>query len=216
MDPVFLCNRDLFDVLAASVDNGDLEPFLTSYILGPDITKKTVLERISKMLGLSLRNLPNPNNPHRFTEVTGLETLNEPSVEEWLYYVKNARFFVGDSFHGLCFSLIFNVPFFIVLHTNVAGLSRFTTLLKLVGLEDRMMFINTDSFDEKEYIVKQSIDFEKVNSILSLKVEESRAWFNDALLGPKKYKATAENKIIDELRDKVFNLEKMIKKISKK
>ena len=40
MDPVFLCNRDLFDVLAASVDNGDLEPFLTSYILGPDITKK--------------------------------------------------------------------------------------------------------------------------------------------------------------------------------
>ena len=212
MDPVFLCKRETFDILADSVQNGDNGQFVTSYILGPDHTKRSILERSANILEVSLRNLPNPNNPHRFTEVTGLESISNPSVEEWLYYVKNARFFVGDSFHGLCFSLIFNVPFFIILNTNVAGLSRFTTLLKLVDLEDRMMFTNKDSFDDKEYIITKEIDFDRVNSILSIKSDESRMWLEEALKGPKKYRPTAESMLIEYLKEKVFRLEKVINK----
>lgn len=57
----------------------------------------------------------------RLTVQEAVEALDTPSVEEWLYYIKNCKFFVGDSFHGLCFSLIFNKPFLITVNSNVAA-----------------------------------------------------------------------------------------------
>ena len=211
MDPVFICDKKVYENLADSVNASNENNFVTSYILGPDNLKASVLRRISEMLDMPLKNLPNPNSPERFTEVTGLESVDDPSVEEWLYYIKNASFFVGDSFHGLCFSLIFNVPFFIVLNTNVAGLSRFTTLLKMIGLEERMMFINTEKFEDKEHIIKKEIDFDHINTILSIKADESYEWLLNAINSRKRNKGNAHDIIISELQQRVYKLEKEVR-----
>ena len=61
------------------------------------------------------------------------------------------------------FSILHNIPFIAI--GNVArGMSRFQSLLKMFGLEDRLITdinsVNIDNFAEKE------IDWERVNEVL--------------------------------------------------
>ena len=64
---------------------------------------------------------------------------------------------ITDSFHACAFSIIFNKPF-VVLGNKNRGMSRFTSLLKLFGLEDRLV----ESMDEIEKLGE--IDWTQVNA----------------------------------------------------
>ena len=86
-----------------------------------------------------------------------------PNPATWLRGFQDAKFVVTDSFHGTVFSILHNIPFIAI--GNVArGLSRFQSLLKMFGLEDRLVTdinsVNIDNFAEKE------IDWESVNEVL--------------------------------------------------
>ena len=37
-----------------------------------------------------------------------------PNVDEWLSLIRNARYVVTNSFHGMVFSIIFNKPFVVI------------------------------------------------------------------------------------------------------
>ena len=41
----------------------------------------------------------------------GLEFRKGYTVEQWINYIANAELVVTDSFHAVCFSIIFNKPF---------------------------------------------------------------------------------------------------------
>lgn len=216
LDPVFLCDRAEFDRLAETSGKSELAPFVVSYFLGPDLQKKAILLKTCEILGLPLRSFANPNVPGRFTERTGLPSLPDPSVEDWLYYIKNADFFIGDSFHGLCFSLIFNTPFLIAVNSNVSGLTRFTTLLKIVGLEERMVFTDRMKLDKVEKILRRPMDFSESNKILEEKARESFQWLQRVVKGPKRYEPTPQEIINDRLYDEISRLEAMIQRMSEK
>ena len=49
------------------------------------------------------------------TDPLGLEFGKNYTVEEWLNYVANAEIVVTDSFHAVCFSILFNRPFIYLL-----------------------------------------------------------------------------------------------------
>lgn len=121
----------------------------------------------------------------RLTVQEAVEALDTPSVEEWLYYIKNCKFFVGDSFHGLCFSLIFNKPFLITVNSNVSGLQRFTTLLKMIVLEDRLFFTDKDDVRKIDEIVRQYIDYQMVNRIIKGYAKDSYEWLFNAIKSKK-------------------------------
>ena len=216
LDPVFLCDRAEFERLAETSEKSESAPFMVSYFLGPDLPKKEILLKTRELLGLPLRSFANPNVPGRFTERTGLSSMPDPSVEDWLYYIKNADFFIGDSFHGLCFSLIFNTPFLIAVNSNVSGLTRFTTLLKTVGLEDRMVFADRMKLDKVEKIIRRPMDFSASNKILEEKARESFQWLQRAVKGPKRYEPTPQEIINDRLYDEISRLEAMIQRMSEK
>jgi len=59
----------------------------------------------------------------------------------------DAQFVVTDSFHGTVFSILFNKPF-IAIANKERGLTRFTSLLKLFHLEDRLFFSSEDFVPE--------------------------------------------------------------------
>lgn len=55
---------------------------------------------------------------------------------------------IVDSFHGMVFSIIFNKPFWAI--GNVSrGMSRFTSLLKMFHLEDRLL--DADNLDDVDF-----------------------------------------------------------------
>lgn len=69
----------------------------------------------------------------------------QPPVEQWLRGFMDAEFVVTDSFHACIFSILFQKPF-VVIGNKKRGYSRFESLLKLFGLEKRLIE-NVTQFD---------------------------------------------------------------------
>lgn len=169
LDPTLLHTADFYRALIdKKVFAQTNEYFLLSYILDPSAEKYDLLSNISCILGLPLYEAQkglteNKKNHH----VHG-----KASIEEWLYGFAYAQFAVVDSFHGCVFSLIFHVPFIVIVN-NERGATRFHSLLSLFGLESRLLsstddFYNSmlqyefpwDFIDSKlEEMRKQSYDF---------------------------------------------------------
>lgn len=101
----------------------------------------------------------------------------------------------ADSYHGVCFSIIFEKQFTCIANIK-RGFSRFVTIFELLGLTSRMEF---DSFDAKNYINKE-IDYKKVNKKLSAEVLRSRQWLDNALSSHKPIKASAYDVLNERLR----------------
>lgn len=113
------------------------------------------------------------NNPYEADENKPLEDRIKPSVETWLRGFFDAELIVTDSFHACVFSIIFNKQF-IVVGNKSRGMSRFESLLKMFGLEDRLVngcddflklsAINYDLVYEKYSVLKDmSYSFLKDN-----------------------------------------------------
>lgn len=82
-----------------------------------------------------------------------------PSPGEFLSYIKYADIVLTDSFHGTCFSIIYNKEFVDIL-PKITG-TRIESILKLFNLENRLVKNYNDLS-----IIKDKIDYEKVNFIL--------------------------------------------------
>lgn len=89
-----------------------------------------------------------------------------PTVENFLSLIENATYVVADSFHAVAFSIIFERQF-ISISPEVAS-SRITSILNLLGLEDRIVNKFTDTSKIKEYI-----DYTKVKGLLNIEKYKS-------------------------------------------
>ena len=69
----------------------------------------------------------------------------------------------------MVFSIIFNKPFWVIGNAQ-RGMSRFTSLLKIFHLEDRLL--DTEHLDEVDF--SKSIDWVRVNAILEEKRNECK------------------------------------------
>ena len=101
-----------------------------------------------------------------------------PSIESWLDTILNAQYFVTDSFHGTVFAIIFGKQF-VTLDNSVGGSERLTSLLGLLGLQDRL-FSFSDSPSAIASKVKEPIDYDVVYSKLKPFVEHSRKYLEDS------------------------------------
>jgi hypothetical protein len=100
-----------------------------------------------------------------------------PPVTQWLRGFMDAEYVVTDSFHGVAFSIIFNKPF-IAIGNHGRGLARFTSVLKMFGLEQRLIFSPAELTAE---LINQPIDFTKVNQLKAEKQQFAAAFLSKAL-----------------------------------
>ncbi len=63
----------------------------------------------------------------------------EYTIEQWINYIQRTKLVITNSYHGVLFSLIYHVPFLVILSHGVsAGMNdRFYTILTPIGLEHR-------------------------------------------------------------------------------
>ena len=92
-----------------------------------------------------------------------------PRVTAWLRAFMDAEMTIVDSFHGAVFSIIFNKPFWVI-GNEKRGMARFTSLLKMFHLEDRLV----DETDLDNLDFHKAIDWNEVNSILEEKRRASK------------------------------------------
>lgn len=140
---------------------------LITYILDSTREKTDLLTSIASQHHISLVNLY-PKTVYSYYK----------SVYAWLEKIRDARYVVVDSFHGMVFCIIFEKQF-AVLANKKRGLTRFTSLLGLLGLEYRL----TTSFNPNDVnrILTTPIDYAPVRSKIQSARKSSLDFLKDAL-----------------------------------
>lgn len=177
LDPVFLCDMKHYEEMAnCGIGRIPSQPFVGAYILDVTEERETIVSDFSKVIsnGKHLLIL----NPEKYDaeEYSGeLESLGKPKVEEWLALIKECDFFITDSFHGLCFALLFHKQFCIITDPDCwRGFTRISSLLKMLNLEGRVVYNRDDAI--KKECWKCAIDYEVVNVILAGEIFKSKKW----------------------------------------
>lgn len=98
-----------------------------------------------------------------------------PSIEQWLKGFDETKYVITDSFHATVFSILFHKPF-ICVGNKYRGMSRFHSLLKMFGLENRLVDVN-----HLNELNLTEIDWDSVDEILFRKRKESMAFIVDSL-----------------------------------
>ncbi|MFI3319817.1 MAG: polysaccharide pyruvyl transferase family protein [Rikenellaceae bacterium] len=169
LDPTMLLSKEdyieLVEKNATPKSAGDL----MVYILDDTADKQAVVDAVAKIKGLT----PFRSNSKAESGNAPLEERIQPPLEQWLRGFMDAEFVVADSFHACVFSIIFNKPF-IALCNKARGASRFESLLKIFGLEDRL--IETSQELTAEHM--SDIDYQQVNKIKETWVAKSMAFLS--------------------------------------
>lgn len=163
LDPTFLLDKERFIDLVKS-DNDKLLPSngdLFVYVLDRGDGKSEVIDRVATSLKLKTFELLPQRANSRTEFFANTHKYQLPPVAQWLKSFCDAEFIITDSFHGTAFAIIFNKPF-ITIGNKERGLARFTSLLKIFGLENRLVSDISELTDE---LIKSKIDWKLVNTI---------------------------------------------------
>jgi hypothetical protein len=99
------------------------------------------------------------------------------SINDWLSYIRDAEIVITDSFHCVCFSIIFKKNF-IVISNPITGITRLKNLLIMLNEEYRFY----DSIESvPDNIFENVPDYSNIDSIINLKREQSLNFLSIAL-----------------------------------
>lgn len=170
LDPTMLLQKNDYIKLIENANQSPSEGNLMVYIL--DINKSIennlqefALKKQMKLFYTSSK-VDNPNAP--------LDERIQQPVERWLRGFMDADFIITDSFHACAFSIIFNKDF-AVIGNKSRGLSRFRSLLKMYGLENRLI----ENIQDASCL--HAINWDEVNDIRNGKIQESQGLLKTAL-----------------------------------
>lgn len=176
LDPTMLLSKEDYIKLVEDECEPQSGGNLFYYILDPNDEKNGLINKIATDLQLTpFTVLPRcqAENRTRKDIEHHIEDCVYPSVTSWLRGFMDAKMTVVDSFHGAVFSIIFNKPFWVIANAE-RGNARFSSLLKMFDLEDRLV----DPSRLSQLDINRQIDWNTVNSILAKKIIESKKVFN--------------------------------------
>lgn len=163
IDPVFILDKSKYDELIENIT-----PHPTPLPQGA--REKTCLYK-NKIVAYVLDTSDEYKKSYKYLEKNYnkkvIETANSNiSVENWLKSIRDCDLFITDSFHGMCFALIFNKPF-ICLANKDRGATRFDSICEMLGVENQCIDSITE-VTQRDCIFK--VDYEVVNK----RIEEER------------------------------------------
>ncbi len=211
LDPVFLCDREVWDALSDTSQVKLDEDYLLAYILDPmPYKRQAILEAAKNMdkrlvvildLGGDLEAKKKAMNMD--------EAIVRPGFIDWLAYFKYASHVITDSFHGVCFSILYGKKFVAIKNRSK---ERFDSLAKLIGCP-ALFYEDSIPLVRKKDIFAD-IDYESVYKCMELKRMESKKWLYSALNIEVKPKSSNEStrlmlQLLKSMREKDNLLQKM-------
>ena len=110
-----------------------------------------------------------------------IKTAYPERIEKWITNIASAKYVFTDSFHGTVLSLLYHRQF-VVYAGDKSKLSRITSILKMVGLENRL-FTSEDSIEEIQRVLTTPIDYSKIDRILNMQRANSIDCLRKAVSG---------------------------------
>jgi len=170
LDPTMLLSSDDYiKLIGGNMGQSRTTGTLMSYVLDENSDVSDLRATIAKQKNLRI-NITN-------IAVNGIEQNEltpQPPVENWLQSFLDADFVINDSFHACVFSILFHKQF-IVYGNKDRGMERFTSLLGMFGLQDRLVTSSS------EYKPLPDIDYTKVDRILNGKRQKAMIFLSTNL-----------------------------------
>jgi len=168
LDPTLLIDKKRWDMIAKTPLYK--KPYIFVYTIAPapgifEFSKKLAKEKNCDIIYL--------RTSHRIKK--GMHNICGISPNEFIGYVKNASCVVTTSYHGFCFSLIYEKDFFYALDTSSNNNnSRLETLADLLNLRSKCInYKDNLSFDD--------IDYKEINKILEKEKEKSLKYLKNLI-----------------------------------
>lgn len=132
LDPTLLVGREFFEKLLAGKSAPDSG--IAHYKLDMTDHFKSQLNALSRYFKCEITNI-------YFEQAARKKKYR--NVDEWLLSIKHANVVVSDSYHCICLAILFEKEFICVANSN-RGLTRLTSLLSLLEINDRLFHEGVD------------------------------------------------------------------------
>lgn len=180
LDPTLLLRKDDYGPLIKQSSLHIQKPYMLVYILqyayDPYPYATEFIREVYQQTGLHVVCLDFSAKQHLgIKDMIHLHDAVGPA--EFLSLFANASFVITTSFHGTAFALNFGVPFYSLLNDKSSSDDRMGNLLRLCGMEDRGIIINT-----RKVRVSTSFDINGCETRLRQKREESIAYLQRSLM----------------------------------
>lgn len=171
IDPTMLLEPSRY--LALLPDSRKKYSGILVYLLDESHEKLKVVDAIATQLQLPVVRI------NKGSQGDPSSSKSAPPIEDWLAGFRDADFVITDSFHGSVFSILFNKPF--VAYGNAKrGMARFTSLLKMFGLEDRL--VTTSEHLDPAQLAKP-MDWTAPNAVLRAQRAKAQQFLQRAFHG---------------------------------
>lgn len=180
-DATLVCDPTLLLTKEEWMDVQQEEPILNEkyifcYFLGNNIEHRKFVERLKESTGYKIVSINHCDEYVKYSDEFADIIPYDVGPSEFVNYIRNAEYVCTDSFHGTVFSLINNTKFFTFERFNkkskMSTNSRVHSLLEIVDLKNRLITGN----ENVEELIKEKIDFKKVNKKLEEFRNESKEW----------------------------------------
>lgn len=190
LDPVFLIDKLKFEQLASNDSSKkEIRNSIVSYVLDDNEEYDNLYKYLSEKYECCIIKNNDKNQ----------------SVEEWLNSIKNCKIFITDSFHGVCFAIIFNKQF-ICVKNKYRGNERFNTLIELFNLSENFVDSISDIYEQDKIF---EIDYTKVNLQINKHKKHCLELLEKIFLcNYSNVKSSTKNKIINYIKTKGNNFSK--------
>ncbi|BDD05966.1 polysaccharide pyruvyl transferase family protein [Aureibacter tunicatorum] len=169
LDPTLLLSCSDYDAVCDSKKFN--KEYIVVYSAMRDENLYSMAIKLSNQTGLPIINLG-----YHFKGAHKHEYFKSPG--NWLNRIKQAKYFLTNSFHGTVFSILMKKEFYVVPNTSQPGLNaRFVELLNSLNLENRL--INT--YDELLNKLDSKICFNRPLELLEKRKEDSISFINRVL-----------------------------------
>lgn len=174
IDPTLLLDVKHYYSLIDEIDLMDIPPNIFQYFLEINDMKLEIVNLLNSYFHLPICEF----SPNRMVFDKKRIKSCKP-IHLWLKGISQSDFVVTDSFHGTVFAILFNKPF-LTLGNEKRGLTRIHSLLKMFGLENRL--ICCPDLDIKDF-AQESIPWSHINDILREKRKDAETFIMNALYG---------------------------------
>lgn len=167
LDPTFLVNKSEWKNVALPPKERKDGYIMEYCIIKSNLALVQVIEKASKQLKVPVIECYGGRK-----RVPIAKKKYNVGADGWLGYILNSKLVITDSFHAVAFAINNNKPFYAILSSNG---NRITSILELVGLQDRVVTSEDDIDFTKE------IDWDPVNQKLEEVRKENQTWLKESL-----------------------------------
>jgi hypothetical protein len=150
LDPVFLLSKEQW--LSLCKNNQRQKKYIFCYTAEPGQWKNFLIQTKFSLAKYKINKLTKPTIKDLISPRVKVDICISPM--DFIERIVNARLVVSSSFHGVAMSIILNVPFIAVLSGDRGKDERLLNILKIAGLEHRILNKKMNLDD-----VNRSIDF---------------------------------------------------------